>query len=320
MANRPEIVKMLLAAGADVEIRTHFDSVPLHHAAEHGHLEIVKMLLEAGAHVNAQDLRLSGCTPLHRAIDSGHQEVVETLLAAGADPNLRGLARGPLQGPGVGMNSFESAIAKVHPKIVQTLLKAGADVNEKGYLARRPLQTAILAAVQGETPDPSEHFGSTKITRKTKQIRRQQVVEVVRILVEAGAAVSGEKAEWRSKDIPEADGQLPLQHAISIGNDHAGAEVVEMHAEIVRILLAAKADPNEPGAGWCALHGAAQEGHVKIAKLLLDAGAEVDVREAKKPGSKPGKWKEQRTPLLGAVREGHEDMVKLLLEAGAAVP
>ena len=57
-------------------------------AAEAGHLEIVKRLLAAGADVNMPAAKPGGRTALQAAAKAGHYEVVERLLAAGADVNM----------------------------------------------------------------------------------------------------------------------------------------------------------------------------------------------------------------------------------------
>lgn len=59
----------------------------LHYAAREGHLEIVQMLLAAGADVNVQDGQ--GWTPLHVAARNGHREMVQALIAVGADRTIR---------------------------------------------------------------------------------------------------------------------------------------------------------------------------------------------------------------------------------------
>ncbi len=54
--DRPEIVEMLLNAGADVNSRNFFyESTALMCAAENGRANIVEILLNRGADVNAQD-------------------------------------------------------------------------------------------------------------------------------------------------------------------------------------------------------------------------------------------------------------------------
>ena len=60
--------------------------------------------------------------------------------------------------------------------------------------------------------------------------------------------------------------------------------------------------------GGTPLHLAAQEGHVDLARMLLDKGAEVDARDAK-----------GETPLHRATEKGHTDVAGLLLARGADV-
>jgi len=54
--NRPEIVRLLIKAGADVEKgKEEDDETPLLVASKEGHLEIVKLLVEAGADMDKKD-------------------------------------------------------------------------------------------------------------------------------------------------------------------------------------------------------------------------------------------------------------------------
>ncbi|MFD4023503.1 ankyrin repeat domain-containing protein [Streptomyces sp. NPDC058576] len=88
--DRPEAVRLLLAAGADPDRPSGPDAgdLPLCGAACGGHTEVVEALLSAGAR---PDLREEfGFTALRWAVGLGHSATVEVLLARGADPLLPG--------------------------------------------------------------------------------------------------------------------------------------------------------------------------------------------------------------------------------------
>ncbi|XP_071438546.1 GA-binding protein subunit beta-1 [Hetaerina americana] len=79
-----ETAEALLRAGISRDARTKVDRTPLHVAANEGHEEIVKLLLRMGADVGARDML--HMTPLHWAVEREHLEVIEVLLQYGADP------------------------------------------------------------------------------------------------------------------------------------------------------------------------------------------------------------------------------------------
>lgn len=75
----------LLAAGADSNARSANDLsvLPLHSAVAGDHDDVVAVLLAAGADVNVTQRH--GYTPLHGAAQNGAAATVDRLLAAGAD-------------------------------------------------------------------------------------------------------------------------------------------------------------------------------------------------------------------------------------------
>lgn len=86
-AGAPEIITVLLAAGAEVNARESYGIAPLYLAARSGDVEAVTILLAAGADVHDRSAReAGGDTPLHNAAESGRPAVVKALLAAGANP------------------------------------------------------------------------------------------------------------------------------------------------------------------------------------------------------------------------------------------
>lgn len=95
---RVEIVRQLLAAGADPNAATnHRRSGPLHYAADgyvsgpafdaKRQVKTIGELLDAGADINAQDK--NGASPLHRAVRTRCAAAVKFLLREGANPTLR---------------------------------------------------------------------------------------------------------------------------------------------------------------------------------------------------------------------------------------
>ncbi|WP_373637709.1 ankyrin repeat domain-containing protein [Arthrobacter sp. ZGTC412] len=87
-----EVLRLTLAAGADVASTNRYGGTALIPASEHGHVETVQILVDAGVPVN--HVNNLGWTAMQEAIllNSGgprQQEVVRLLLAAGADPNIR---------------------------------------------------------------------------------------------------------------------------------------------------------------------------------------------------------------------------------------
>lgn len=78
------------------------------------------------------------------------------------------------------------------------------------------------------------------------------------------------------------------------------------HVEVARLLLDSGAQVNMPTDSFeSPLTLAACGGHVELALLLIDRGANIE--EVNDEGY---------TPLMEAAREGHEDMVSVLLSKG----
>jgi ankyrin repeat protein len=86
--NYENIVRMLLDAGGNVDIRNHSDGTgyvgetALHRAAFWGRYEIGKLLIDAGAEVDA--LTKTKSTPLHSAARRGNVRFARLLLENGA--------------------------------------------------------------------------------------------------------------------------------------------------------------------------------------------------------------------------------------------
>ncbi|KAF8398239.1 hypothetical protein HHK36_017165 [Tetracentron sinense] len=83
-----ELVRLLLAAGADPTAQdTQHGRTALHTAAMANDVELVKIILDAGVDVNIRNVQ--NTIPLHVALARGAKSCVGLLLSAGADCNLQ---------------------------------------------------------------------------------------------------------------------------------------------------------------------------------------------------------------------------------------
>ncbi len=80
------VVSLLIAKGAPLDVEDYLKRTPLLLAAEKGHVAVVKHLLEHGAVVDAKNWE--GDTPLLLAAKHGHKAVVKLLLEVGAKTDL----------------------------------------------------------------------------------------------------------------------------------------------------------------------------------------------------------------------------------------
>lgn len=86
--NKEDVVRLLLMHHADPNISSQngYNSYPLHAALNNNNSNISKMLIEAGAEVNvSQNGRI---TPLHLAAQHGNIELIILLLEQGADVSI----------------------------------------------------------------------------------------------------------------------------------------------------------------------------------------------------------------------------------------
>jgi len=140
-SNNLQLVKLVLASGADVNAKDQRNWTALMHACMKKGTsgQIIQTLIGEGAEVNAKDS--VGRTALIWATwncgtDETANEKVRLLLEAKADPNARS---------NYDETPLSSAVAMGKIEIVAQLLDAKADPNSKGVSGRSPLSIARLA-------------------------------------------------------------------------------------------------------------------------------------------------------------------------------
>jgi len=280
--NRRACVRLLLDRGADVGIRDYGDNAyALHFAADAADLDVVTLLVDAGSDVVGEgDDHQVGVLGWATCCAHVREDVAAYLLAHGAKLNLwsaialdreddvRGfIVRDPLLvSARMSRNEhhrtpLHHAAAKNRPQMVRLLLELGADPNASDAVG----MTALTTASQ-EHGDPA----------------------MVTLLLGAGVKVDFLSALYLERyELAEAMlGDDPSR--ISPGGRDAIAlhfSVSKRNAAAVRWLIAHGADVNAKGKMWdcshTALHITAESGAVDMTRLLLDAGADPNIRDDK---------------------------------------
>ncbi|MDI6401319.1 ankyrin repeat domain-containing protein [Balneolaceae bacterium ANBcel3] len=122
-----EVVRLLLAHGADPGIQTENFFTALGYATLNNHPEVVSLLLEQGALVDYPEH-----SPLAIAARNGHTEIARLLVEKGADINRRGPTGTP----------FTNAVAYGNLEMVKLFTENGADLTATNTYGMNGLEIA----------------------------------------------------------------------------------------------------------------------------------------------------------------------------------
>jgi uncharacterized protein len=207
---------------------------PLLFAARGGAPDAVRVLVKAGADLNLPDP--DAIAPLVMAIINGHYDVAGLLLDAGANPNLAdSWGRTPLYAA-IDMNTLEPSTTRPSPKEVNKL--TGLDIArmalEHGANPNPRLKTATPGRGIPDGPDPLLRTGSTPFIRAAKT----GDVAAMRLLIQHGAdpllttdrgvnalmAAAGQGWRYGDSQISEADALEGVKYCVELGLDVNGAD------------------------------------------------------------------------------------------------
>jgi uncharacterized protein len=289
-ANNAEAVQLLIDAGADVQARSKFKPMPivnnlgrrlerngdtgkqagftaLHFAVRAGAFDVTKVLLKSGA--TLQDTTADGTGVLVMAIASTHFDLADWLLDQGADPNAAAQGWTPLH------------------QIAYTR-RPSTGVSNPGLVSRDKMDTLTLAKkllAKGANPNQlvTKNPDIVNVGRKRLTevgtgplwVAAQSVdLPYMKLLVEHGA------------DPLKANtmGDTPLLAASGLVIEKQGESpgTPDEVAEAIRFLLALGADATTVDSeGNTALHGVAVWGSNGAAEALVQAGAKLDVKNAR---------------------------------------
>jgi uncharacterized protein len=314
---------------------------PLHLAAEAGKPALVIFFA-----MKAADLSAGPVSPLLAALDHPDHAVASEmamfLLMNASDPNARG-QDGKTALQLAAARGYDDLVQMLIHRGADASALPGAPTVEHVYYGRRYTQDLHANPVTREDTYgiPQEwinqfvtvaHFDFEKVkhlqkmcptlilTRATwdelaiEAASHMGLTPMAQFLADLGAPIStctatllGEQALVR-KLITEDSGCLRERGAHDIAL-LAYTAVGNEHVDIAEFLLKSGVDVHAKSLGLTALHFAANKGHLELARLFLDHGA--DVNAAGKAQGVPV------TPLALAEKSKHEKMTALLKERGA---
>ena len=327
---RNELIRLLVAAGADVNCRASDGWTPLTNVCLNNNPEGLRLLLAApGIDVNKQND--SGNTPIQVALEKGSMECVRLLREAGAPlpvDNTPAPANGDREAQqqllemGITPSRYNQRLCDATDNDdnnqIRLLIAAGADVNYQGSdgwtpltnccLSNNPEGLRLLLAAPGIDVNKPNQGGDTPLQVASTRGH----TECVRLLREAGVAIPEDKTPPPANGDREAQQQLREMGITPSRYNEALCEATDNRRNnLIRLLVAAGADVNSRGSdGWTPLTNCCLFGNAEGLRLLLAAPG-IDINRPNRGGD---------TPLQVALEKGNFECVRLLRAAGATIP
>src|ERR1022692_1476922 len=315
-----------------------------------GQAEVVRLLLEAGASPNTNNgARVGYRSALGGAVEVNNPDVARVLLDAGANPDDRqciGVAAGHrdhrclelLLSHGArvaGTWALDAAVDNDDPQAVSLLMGVlrganGQTANEATEAlpgAAADASSEVVSALLAAGADPQARDSETGFSALRRAVRAGQA-ESAALLVRHGAPDDSTDVDrfigaGRRADRAVAEqllaGHPDLPDRLTVDDRAAVAEAAgSAPAAAVALMLDLGFSPRDPNRfGGQPLHTAAYSGNAEVVRLLIDAGADLEVLDARFDG----------TPLAYATvgsgeragRPGNwAETVRLLIDAGAS--
>jgi ankyrin repeat protein len=277
----PSLIRMLVEAKADLEVKNSDTMTPLVASATFSNLPALKTFIALGVDLNATSETNWGSTALTFATREGNVDAVRALVEARADVNAA------CTGTKDGYTPIMVPIPpEVRKEIVNVLYRAGADVNH--MVEGR----TVLDIAYSHLPHPGcICVGRPKLYEKLGALSWEGVMIADSALVEAAydEDVCAVAALLPRASVEEKERALVL-----------AARYDDM--DMVKLLLGAGTDPSCRQGGTTPLLIAAREDHAKIVSELLKAGADM------------GATVMDETAMKRAMKNKNRDIVQLLYD------
>jgi ankyrin repeat protein len=298
--DRPELVKILLAKGASLELKTRTGARPAARPPGAGGGSHGVGIVRGGVPPQGEQTPApGGMTALSFAAREGRLEAARLLIDAGADvnaPEANGI--GPLL----------MAISNRHTPVASLLLARGANPNAADWWGRTPLWSAV-------------DMRNLDLDSRTLEngVERAPALELIEALIAKGADVNARVKEFP----PQRRYMMPLGSLAWVdftGQTPFVRASLSADVPLMKLLLSKGADPNiatfngttalmaAAGVNWVIgqTYSESPSMWIEAVKLCLELGADVNATNSM-----------GLTPLLGAVNRGSNDIIELLVQRGA---
>ncbi|KAJ8105923.1 hypothetical protein ONZ43_g7236 [Nemania bipapillata] len=247
------LVRTLLAHGADANLQLKYLGSVLQLASSVGSVEIVRVLLEHGADVHQQGGHFGNALLAATRASVRNEETIQVLLEHGAEINQQ-------------VRDFGDALQVAadfrwdNEDLVRMLLDKGADVNAKSQRYGTALQAAsdrgnvrIVRVLLAHGADVNLQGGQGVTALQAAASSQEDNLGVIKILLDGGADVNAQGGYFGTA----------LEAAAAKANEG-----------VVRALLARGVDVNLQGGHYgSAIEAAVRRGHEGIVQMLLEKGA-----------------------------------------------
>lgn len=280
LRNQHAAIRLLIARGADLDRRDFPDNAaPLHFAAAHGDLETIRLLVEAGADIDGKgddhEVGVLGWATCFRDV---RQDVANYLLDHGATLNLW---------TAIALDRVDDVRAMIAREPSWLAARMTRNQHRRtplhhAVVKNRPRMVHLLLAL-GADPGARDATGATALTTASQEGADQSIVSAL----SAAGIVSDLLTAVNMKRYDVAEAML-RDDPSRIGPE--GGDTIALHLAVtkrnldtIRWLIAHGVDVNAKRPMWdcnhTALHMTIESGAIDIARLLLDAGADPNIRD-----------------------------------------
>lgn len=319
-----DMIRVLVASGAQVNGPDRELCTPLHAAAMFGKTNAIRALISLGANVNAMDQRYR--TPLATAALSGSLWAIKMLSRSGADVDTRDV---------YGDTPLHLAARNGSPEPVTRLFDLGCDVeaiNNNGMSAKD------IARIQGHMDvvklfdtfstrvsagrddryniksDTDHNEGSKESGHEKSDARTPGVRNLFRYLFKNTINTGGLDRRDRALALHSRTAAVNRDLDWESGHEESDAGTPEMRLEELQFLVSMRFDLAKPDkmrneSGQTALHVAAQKGSLEAAEILVRNGANINRLDS--GGA---------SPLWTAATYGNFSVAEYLVAQGAKRP